>query len=72
MNQHQWTLPEVREAVELRRRGMSYPAISHALGHYRGITVTANAVRDVCITRGCPTNPRMHANPANLRQHQTA
>lgn len=40
-----WTIDVVHEALELRRQGMSYPSIAIALGHFRGLHTTGDAVR---------------------------
>ena len=50
-----WTVPLITAAARLRRRGLSYPAISVVLEDYHGFPVDPDSVRRTLRRHaGCP------------------
>lgn len=74
MSRSAWTYEAALEAIELRRRGMSYTGIAIAVEHIHGIRTNADGARRVCRQSGCPPKMagRQGENFRNLRNHTTA
>lgn len=53
-----------RTVLELRERGLSYPAIATVLDLYEGCDVTDEQVREWLGRLGAPTNPNKARRPA--------